>query len=104
MKNVNPNSCCICGRELTDPVSIARGSGDDCAAKRAAFLASCGGSDEMLTAIAASNDPDVSRYARFILADMRNGNKRSAAHWFGAARLKMGSAWMTIEQTAAMAA
>lgn len=104
MKDKNPNSCCVCGRPLTDPVSIARGSGDECAAKRAAFLASCGGSDEMLAAIAASNDPQVSRYARFILADMRNGNKRSAAHWFGAARLKMGSAWMTIEQPAAMAA
>lgn len=104
MKKLIPNSCCVCGRPLTDPVSITRGSGDECAAKRAAFLASCGGSDEMLAAIAASTDPDVSRYARFILTDMRNGDKRSASHWFGAARLKMGGVWLTIEQPAAIAA
>lgn len=76
---LKPYECCICGRQLTSPTSIARGTGDECAEKRAGFLASCDTSEAELAAIAAHPDEYVNRWARNFCIDMRNGNAKAAS-------------------------
>ncbi|MBS1790578.1 MAG: hypothetical protein JST85_22865 [Acidobacteria bacterium] len=89
---MKPNSCHICGRQLKDPDSIARGFGPECAAKRAAFLATCGTSDEELSAIQQHESPTVSRWARNFIQDMRAGRIRQARQCIEAARHQAGTA------------
>ena len=68
-------SCQICGRQLTDDESIARGFGPDCAAKRATFLASAGTSDAELSALEAAG---AARWVRNFHTDMRRGRVGAA--------------------------
>jgi uncharacterized protein DUF6011 len=47
--------CCICGKALTDPVSLERGIGPDCFADRVDYIrrsASAGRSPEKIAAVA----------------------------------------------------
>ncbi len=83
---MKPNSCQICGRQLKDANSIARGFGPECAAKRAAFLATCGTSDEELDAIKRHENPLVSRWANNFYQDMRAGRLRRACQCIESAR------------------
>lgn len=83
------NSCQLCGRQLKDADSIARGFGPECAAKRASFLASCGTSDEELSTIQHHESPAVSRWANNFRQDMRAGRIRQARQCIEAGRYQM---------------
>lgn len=80
-------SCEICGRQLTDSESIARGFGPDCAARRASFLASVGVSETELTALESAGDASA-RWIRNFRQDMRAGRVRQARQCIDAARRK----------------
>lgn len=86
MKTLKANRCCICGRELTSENSIARGTGDECAEKRAAFVSGCGTSETELATIAEHSDEYINRWARNFKIEMRNGNTRGAKLCLEAAR------------------
>ena len=83
-------SCQICGRQLKDANSIARGFGPECAAKRASFLASCGTSEEELAAIGNHESPLVRRWANNFCQDMRKGQVRNARKCLELGRYQLG--------------
>lgn len=83
-------SCQICGRQLKDANSIARGFGPECAARRASFLASCGTSEEELAAIANHENPLVRRWANNFYQDMRKGRIRNARKCLESGRYQLG--------------
>ena len=95
---LKPYECCICGRQLTSPTSIARGTGDECAEKRAGFLASCDTSEAELAAIAAHPDEYVNRWARYFQIEMRRGNTRGAKRCLEAARHLLAAEMRQAEQ------
>lgn len=85
MKAVKANECQICGKQLSDPQSIALGVGPDCAEKRASFVASCGTSDAEVAQLEATGGK-AARWIRNFRIEMRAGNKKLATYWIEAAR------------------
>lgn len=96
MRLLKANQCCVCGRELTNEKSLAQGAGDVCASARAGMLAGIGTSDEEIAVIAA--DAELAKFAGYILTDLHYNRQRSAKHWLGSARRKMGT--LVLEQAA----
>lgn len=84
---MNSSSCQICGRQLTDPTSIAAGVGPECAAKRTGFLSTCGTTEAELTTLETAN-PDAARWVRNFRTEMRAGNVRWAKKCLDAARYR----------------
>lgn len=81
------SSCQICGRQLTDNESIARGVGPDCAAKRASFVAGCGTTETEIASLESAN-ADSARWIRNFRTEMRAGNVRWAKKCLEAARYR----------------
>ena len=98
MKIVKSYECQICGRALTDPVSIARGAGDECAEKRTAFVAGCGATEGELATIAGHPDEYVNRWARYFQIEMRRGNTRGAKRCLEVARHLLAAEMRQAEQ------
>lgn len=88
MKTTTTN-CQICGINLTDPESIARGVGPDCAAKRASFIASCGTTDVEIASLEATGDA-AARWVRNFRTEMRHCSARAAQRCIEAARREAG--------------
>lgn len=88
--------CSQCGKELSDPVSIAQEIGPDCLAKRAQSLAAAGSSETEICQMAASDDPTVARWARIVLRAIADGNLKHAERFIEAARRAKAFAQMPI--------
>lgn len=78
-------SCQICGKQLKDGESIARGVGPDCAGKRATFYTACGTTEVEIAHLEAAG-AESARWIRNFRQDMRNGRVRQAGQCIDAAR------------------
>lgn len=76
------NGCGICGTELRDPESIARGIGPECAKKYAAGIQAAGTSSERVTALENIGDSDVSKWIRVAKQAIGQGNRKFAQTCF----------------------
>lgn len=81
------STCQICGRQLTDSESIARGTGPECAAKRATFVAVCGTTDAEIATLEASSE-QAAKWIRNFRTDMRAGRVRQGRQCIEIARTK----------------
>lgn len=84
------NECQICGKQLSDPQSLALGVGPDCAEKKSKFLAGAGTSEDELQILAAVNS-ESAKWIRNFHTDMRLGRVAYASHAISAARRAAGA-------------
>lgn len=83
-------NCTICHRLLTDPASIQRGYGEDCAKKYQRYLAQAGTTLEEIGLLAMHDDPTVRRWvevARRALASKLSTRFRDARQFIENARI-----------------
>lgn len=79
-------TCQLCGRELKDPLSIAKGVGPECERKRQNLLCAAGSSEAELTELEAANSPAINRWLNFAKAALRYCNTRDARRFIAQAR------------------
>lgn len=93
-------TCEVCGLVLRDPESIERGTGPDCAAKRAGFYGDAGIDLAEVDELAALNLPDVQRWLRSMRLAIRDNKPGLAQSFLNQAR-KASTGYQTVWQIAA---
>lgn len=78
--------CQLCKQELTDPVSIARGMGPDCAAKYADYLAACDTDEAEIGRLTLSGDATVQRWLANFAGAAKIGHRVHGHMFISAAR------------------
>lgn len=77
--------CSICGRALSNTVSVVLGVGPECRKKAVSFVASCDSSETELEQLEAAGDK-AAIWIRNFRTEMRKGSKRRATYCIEAAR------------------
>jgi hypothetical protein len=80
------NRCQVCSRVLTDSLSINRGIGPECLAKREKFLAVAGSNDHEIAMLALSKDPTVTRWIAMAGRAIGAGRQDHVNRFIAAAR------------------
>lgn len=78
--------CLICRRALTDPESLQRGYGDDCAKKYQRYLAMCGTTAEEIALLSLHPDATVRRWNEIAGRAFRARKWKESAHFLESAR------------------
>lgn len=79
---MNAHKCQICGRQLTNPESISKGIGPECAGKYASGIQAAGTSFERVTALENIGDRDVNKWIRVAKQSIGQGKIKFAQTCF----------------------